>query len=288
MDDDSRREEKYVDSTRKGVWTPTIMTRNDSFSWRDLTGRLNDSAVADPVDQHSMSWCGFCYVVAVIQCIEDRGNILRRPSRRTQIDVQSIVDQFSNVYNRNACHGGKPTDLLDCLAQKRCILHRASSTRWMGHPRRLPYHSSPLPSNVPYAVTGYERPSTVQEVKRHIRREGPVVLMIHAANLKTVDARGVATDLTPRPINHSVSVIGWTHDDCWIVRNSWGRTKVPKSVPVDMSCVSFQSNDCEVEWEPWVGDPRNPGFLYLPMRLASLHPPNPSPWIVPTIVARAT
>lgn len=263
--------------------------KNESFSWRRLHGRdlTHESVADDAINQHAMSWCGFCFVVAAIQCIQDRGNILlfkQHSIGRIQIDIQSIVDQFSNVYNRNACHGGRPTDVIECVVQNKCVLYRASSsTRWRGHPRVLGDTLSRLPSNIPYTVTGYERPRTVEEVKRHIRDHGPVVLMIHSDNLKSVDARGVATDLTPRPINHSVSVIGWTDDDCWIVRNSWGRARVPRNIPVDMSCVSFQSNHCEVDWEPWVGDPRNPGFLYLPMRLASLHPPNPSPWVAPLV-----
>lgn len=222
-------------------------------------------------------------MVAVVQCVEDRGHVLLAPRRdRVRLDVASVVDQFSHAYQRNACHGGRPEDVVDCLATGTCRLYQASpASRWRGHPR--PTRVSRLPSNVPYSVAGYTTPRTVDDVKRHVYEDGPVVLLTNADTLKAVDSRGVATDPTPRPINHSVSVVGWTDDGHWIVRNSWGRHRVPKAVPVDMRCVSFDANACEVEWEPWTGDPDDPGFLYLPIHHASLHPPHPSPWIVPHV-----
>ena len=58
-------------------------------------------------------------------------------------------------------------------------------------------------------------------VRALLLRDGPVVLEVNARTLKSVDARGRVQDLTPRPSNHAVCVVGW-EGDCWIVRNSWG------------------------------------------------------------------
>lgn len=267
------------------------MGEDGSFTWR------RGAYASDPIDQHETSWCGFCFVIAVVQCVEDRGYILMDAcsprATRVRLDLQSVVDEFSDVYRRNACHGGRSSDVLDCLARGACRLRRAPSpARWRGHPARPPPRTSSAATeedDVPFVVIGYATPRTVDEVRRHIARDGPVVLAVHSDTLKTVDARGVVTDLSPRPPNHSVSVVGWTRDDHWIVRNSWGHRRVPKRTPLDMSCVSFEANDCEVEWETWSGgDPTDPGFLYLPMRLASLHPPHPCPWLVPLVRRRPT
>ena len=122
-----------------------------------------------------------------------------------------------------------------------------------------------------------------------LRARGPVVLEISARTLIECDARGVATDLTPRDSDHAVCVVGWTTVDgvpCWIVRNSWGKRRVPAEVPRDLTCVTRDANDCVVTWRHWVGAPDRPGFVYLPKAYAPLHSATPSPWIAARISTR--
>ena len=123
----------------------------------------------------------------------------------------------------------------------------------------------------------------------HILKDGPVLLEV-AGTLKRVDAKGVVQDLTPRPSDHVVCVVGWTErggEACWILRNSWGKRRVPLRVPDNVDqCVGIGYHKCRVEWEPWTGMPEDPGFLLLPCRFPPLHATTPSPWMACTVEAK--
>ena len=111
-------------------------------------------------------------------------------------------------------------------------------------------------------------------------KNGTVVLEVDAGTLKKHDKKGVVTDLSATSLpNHAVTVIGWKGGN-WIVRNSWGKDRVPKQLPEDLNCVKRGKNDCKVEWETWTGDPEDPGFVLLPKHFPALHSKDPSPWIV--------
>lgn len=253
-----------------------------SFTWQRVPGRLfrgPQSFVTNAFDQHSVSWCGCCFVVAVVQCVEDRGHI--RLGRRVRIDMQTMVNHVSEVLGTNACRGGLPVDVLTCIMNGTCPLMRAQQrTRWTGRPERV--FRTPM-SDVPYTVTGIDDGIYSHDVRDIIRRDGPVILLVNSDTLKTVDARGVVTDLAFKPLNHAVTVVGWRDDDTWIVRNSWGRMRVPSALPDNLDvCIDDATVECDVEWEYWIGDPRNPGFLYLPMTAEALQPPH-APWIVPQV-----
>lgn len=269
-----------------------------SFSWRavrrsDRAGVPPGNYAADAIDQHTPHWCGCCYLVAAAQCVEDRARIaLARCGGRTaptRLVLQTLLDHFvewSAGPGWSACHGGFPLHVLQCLADGTCPMLVEEETQcaaWWGFPRVL--RRCPAPT-ARYRVTNARRvaPHTVRDA---LVREGPVVLEVNATTLKSVDARGVVTDLTPRLPNHAVCVVGWRRVgrcDCWVVRNSWGATHVPRDLPTDLeTCVGPNRNECVVEWEPWRGDPHDPGFLLLPQSFPPLQSTTPSPWIAATV-----
>ena len=286
------------------------------FSWRRVRAEDAAAARAPPgsyaaraFDQHSMSWCGCCYLVAAVQCAEDRGHVAaaRRaaaagapPPRRARLSLQRALDHYGALDAEpgwNACHGGFSLHVFRCMAEGRCpLVAPPPHPEWRGHPR--PVSATPLST----AGLRVVRPRRLapDAVRAELLARGPVVLEVNAATLKSVDARGVVTDLAPRGPNHAVAVVGWTTRApaaageageageggaagagvaCWVVRNSWGARRVPRALPSDFGCVSHEGNACEVEWEAWSGDPADPGFVLLPMAFAPLHATAPSPWV---------
>ena len=260
------------------------------FSWRATRahGHVPDGTYAGATfDQHSMGWCGCCYIVAAVQAIEDRGHIARPQNPRHTVDMQTVLDHFSTSASAegsawNACHGGSVMHVVKCLVSRACPLLTTRHKRWLGHPSRTA--RTPL-STAPYRVASVTRFRT-RDVLAELYRHGPVILEINANTLKSCDRDGVVTDLAPAPPNHAVSVVGWRHTQsaglCWIVRNSWGQNRVPVDIPDDTLCVDKDGNRCEVEWTYWAGDPANPGFCYLPMSYPMLH--TSDPWIVPHVL----
>ena len=263
---------------------------SDEFSWRAARRhpRVPDGEYAcDAFDQHSVGWCGCCYIVAVVQAIEDRGHIARPRRARHKVDMQTVVDHFNTLVAArdgwNACHGGYPEHVVECLASGVCPLLTTRCRRWLGHPART--HRTPL-NTAPFRVTGVRRVPT-SKVMHEIHARGPVVLEIAAEALKALDVEGVVTDATLRESNHAVAVVGWTRrrgERCWIVRNSWGTHRVPKAIPDDVHCVDEDGNRCDnVRWEYWSGDPELPGFCYIPMSHPMFHHADTTPWIVPSV-----
>lgn len=274
---------------RDGTW--------DAFSWRHVneddyykqTGRILPTGryAGDAVDQHAPAWCGCCYIVAVAQMVEDRARIAMaltrgRSSRHWHLCVQTLLDHFRerSVGNSwNACHGGFPVHVLECMQRGTCPLSwKAGVERRYGFARLL-WKSVKTDLRV-----GVETPQRIPnaEVKTAILLRGPVVLEVSGERLKSLDERGIVTDLSPAPANHAVCVVGWTEYggvEMWIVRNSWGSVRVPHAIPADLGCVTQGSNECDVDWDPWSGDPRDPGFLLLPCSFPPLHASSPSPWI---------
>lgn len=249
----------------------------DDFVWRG----------AEVFDQHAKSWCGACYLVAVVQVVEDRGNLLLRGARH-HVDLQTVLDHFEDAEREegwNACHGGIPMEVVDCLAARTCPLRTSTTetTRWLGYPM----HTTRTPlSDAPFVVTGGERLPAAR-VADEVRAHGPVVLEVDADTLKSVDAHGVVTTDAYAEPNHAVAVLGRKTVRgvaCWVIRNSWGTRRVPREIPDDLSCVAHGENACEVRWEYWVGDPSNPGHCYLPVS----HPCAlvDDPWIAPRVALR--
>ena len=253
-----------------------------NFSWRSVKNHRYvppGKYAQDCFDQHHMSWCGACYLVAAVQCVEDRihveaGRKKMKPFK--YLSMQTVMDHFQEFDAEpgwNACHGGFSMHVFKCLVEQRCPVLFETEREWRGHP------TEPTPTPSSQNVTLYDpRRLNESEVKLCLYTEGPVVLEISAATLLSIDSTGTVTDVSYKEPNHAVCVVGWKGDH-WIVRNSWGRERVPKNIPADLSCVSYEDNECDVEFVPWGGDPNDLGFCFLPMECKALHASSPSPWM---------
>lgn len=267
------------------------------FSWSHMRGhpRVPDGAYAcDVIDQHQVNWCGACYLVAAAQMVQDRAQVAlkaRDPHKNatsaSQLSLQTLMDHFEDedvIYGWNVCHGGHPLDVLQCIETGVCplVIERAPRPLWMGFARAT--QSCPKSDVCDFRVV-HSRRIHPSQVASQLWSYGPVVLEVSAQLLRSADANGVVRDQQPRPTNHAVCVIGrHSADDgtvCWVVRNSWGTSRVPRGTPPDYTeCVAVGSNRCMVDWDFWQGDPKHPGFCYIPTSHPSLHETYPSPWIV--------
>ena len=279
-----------------------------TFSWRDLDNASSKVVrpsvppgryATDVINQHSKGWCGACYLVCAVQCIDDRGYIAsvrsaggRKVARRT-VSLQSVMDHYQ-VYQGskeedgwNGCHGGWSSEVFQCFVDKECPLAfeaGGGAFSWSGFVRSVRSMVSPT---VGYQVVSHSV-LPPNEVPHRLVAEGPVVLEISADVCLSLDERGVCTDLTPRSPDHAVCVVGWKEVDgvgtCWICRNSWGKERVPENLPDNYStCVGIDRNDCDITTKPWKGMPSDPGFFLLPFAYPPLMNTHSSPWMAPLV-----
>ena len=167
------------------------------------------------INQHSKGWCGACYLVCAVQCIDDRGYIAsvrsaggRKVARRT-VSLQSVMDHYQ-VYQGskeedgwNGCHGGWSSEVFQCFVDKECPLAfeaGGGAFSWSGFVRSVRSMVSPT---VGYQVVSHSV-LPPNEVPHRLVAEGPVVLEISADVCLSLDERGVCTDLTPRSPDHAV------------------------------------------------------------------------------------
>ena len=290
------------------------------FTWRHASpvpGVLAPGRYADDVmDQHASSWCGACYLVSAATMVRDRAHIAlarahaahARSVRPPRLSLQTLLDHFrlggqeedegdhdDSVPGWTACHGGFPMEVLACMRDGACPMvwearGDAMPYEWWGFPRLL--RRCPATNVTGFSVTDPRRIPPAR-VKAELVEGGTLVLEVSAQTLKALDARGVATDLAPRDADHAVCVVGWDvvsgeedeEEEVWIVRNSWGTERVPREVPEDAdACVARGRNACRVQWDAYRGDPRDPGFVLLPMSYVPLHAEAPSPWVAATVV----
>ena len=289
-------------------WTWQDIRDADSGLYHALHGRR--IAVGDytsPVfDQHMSNWCGCCYLVAVVQMLQDRLHLtlgLSHPEMKMfpcfQYDMQLALDTY-NAYERtkqknemwNACTGGMPTRVLNAIRVDKCLLRLASDGMWLGHPIAMAETPADGVKN-PTLQPLESLEMAPESIMRRVLKYGPVVLGISSLCLrdKTLSARGGLVDSNiVGQRDHAVTVVGWRpvgRKTCWIVRNSWGTSFVPLERP-DPSCVGDGFNRCTVERTDWTGDPDNPGYAYLPIDYEGLRG-YPSPWYdaIPTNLQNA-
>lgn len=256
-------------------------------------------------DQHVASWCGCCYLVAVVQMIQDRMHVALGLSDTEsvmfpcfQFNMQLALDTY-NAHERalrgdswNACTGGMPSRVINAIRLNKCVLRlMADATVWMGHPCTIDV------TNVTSENVEIEASETLQShphyIQRRLFRYGPIVLGIDSLCLRDPElgARGGRVDgATVGNRDHAVTVVGWrVMGDAlhWIVRNSWGVESVPSERP-DTACVGDGFNTCKVGTKPWTGDPKRRGYAYVPFDHPTLRGP-PAPWYdaVPNVLRRA-
>tara|TARA_B100001989_G_C24551137_1_gene474897 strand:- start:4119 stop:4985 length:867 start_codon:yes stop_codon:yes gene_type:complete len=263
----------------------------DSNEYRKISGIEISSGcyTSLPINQHKSSWCGCCYMVSVLQMIQDRIHVKLGKKNKTRMfpwlvfDLQSMLDHYQLYkapYSRgwNACKGGIPLNLLNAIETQKCPLIFSKNEEWFGHPREIDHVKE---TNIKITVKNSKRIVPTRNVEERILNHGPVVLSISGALLKNIDKNGFVDGTKVMKANHAVSVVGWIYKHgkkYWIARNSWGEKEVPVSFPDDMSCVTTTGNNCKVKTEKWVGDPQNPGFVYIPSDYILLNDDENSPW----------
>ena len=193
-------------------------------------------------NQHRASWCGACYLVAVLHMVQDRWHLrlgrhpdVARMLPWVELDAQRALDDYDAhrgaVHPQwNACQGGDPARVLACMREGACALRvaREDGYAWWGHPRARPPDGHGArrdddgarrdddDDDVDDAQSAGARvsafstvPNTPDAVQRAIYARGPVVLTLDAECLLAADARGVADASERRRRNHAVTVVGW-------------------------------------------------------------------------------
>ena len=263
----------------------------ESNEYRNVTGTSISSGcyTSLPINQHKSSWCGCCYMVSTLQMIQDRIHVKLGKKNKTRMfpwvvfDLQSMLDHYQLYkapYSRgwNACKGGIPLNLLNAIETQKCPLLFSPKKEWVGHPREIGKIEE---TNIKVSVKNSRRIVPTSDVEERILINGPVVLSISGELLKNIDENGFVNENRVMKANHAVCVVGWLYKKgkkYWIARNSWGEKEVPVSFPDDMSCVTTTENNCKVKMEKWVGDPQNPGFVYIPSDYILLNDDENSPW----------
>lgn len=235
------------------------------------------------VNQHRAGWCGCCYLIAVVQMIQDRWNLLigqhallKVMYPYAELDAQCMLDEYDKFRGGmfsgwTACHGGDPRQVIACFNNGSCRLFVAPGDGgpWSGHARSKERQTCEERAR-PNIRVGEVRtiPNTRDAVKRAIYDRGSVALGIDAQCL--IAARDGVADTTSRvKRNHAVTVVGWQrHGDegeCWLIRNSWGAETVPNNLPADIKCVKRDANSCSESTRPWRGMASLPGYVLVPM-----------------------
>ena len=265
----------------------------DSHTYEILTGTKisSGSYTSIPINQHKSSWCGCCYMVATMQMIQDRVHVkLGKQNTDSRMfpwvifDLQSMLDHYQAykapfTHGWNACKGGLPLHLLNAIESKDCpLIFQEKDPKWLGHPQILKHARE---TNMKISIKNSKRIIPTADVGKRILENGPVILSISGKLLKEIDENGFVTSKKILKPDHAVSVIGWIYKNGvkhWIARNSWGGKEVPESIPKDMSCVTTTENTCKIKMESWVGDPQQPGFVYIPATYELLNDEQDSPW----------
>ncbi len=288
-------------------WDWGKITKDDAALWEAHFGkRIAVGCYTSPVfDQHMSKWCGACYLVSVLQMLQDRFHIelgvrdaesLMFPCY--QLNFQLALDTYNAHATMqsdggwNACKGGSPMKVLQAITEDKCLLEFTSDdTVWLGHPTQMEDVSGRRNASV--TLEPLELLDSVpNNIQYRIFKYGPVVLGIDSRGLldkKLTRHGGVIDTSTIGERDHAVTVVGWKTikgAPCWIVRNSWGTTTVPVARP-DAACVGENFNECDVDTQDWTGDEERPGYAYVPFSYGGLRGP-PSPWFdgIPKTLSR--
>ena len=256
------------------AWSWKAVGEEDALLYARATGsalRAGQYASA-PANQHFRMYCGCCFLVATVQCVQDRMNIAARDSVRGsdfrvyEFDLQRAVDDFSKAHARaqrsleetgihmqqsngttwNACMGGEPVDVAAALLSGALRLVRAHPwARWTSRAcsSSAGEEERGNDARIAYPIRDYRLldPEDIAGLKAAVLR-GPLVVGVRSDALWRMRAGrpvqcegGAGADR-----DHVVSVVGWRQvdglGDHWVARNSWGngRDEAIWSRPADV------------------------------------------------------
>lgn len=266
-------------------WNWARVGENDARLWTDAHSSMHlapGSYASRVINQHRSGWCGCCYLIAVVQMIQDRWNLMigqhtlvKTMYPYAELDAQCMLDEYDKFRGAifsgwTACHGGDPRQVISCFNSDSCRLFLAPSSggAWSGYARSKDKQTCEERARPNISVGEVHNIANNRDaVKRAIYDRGSVVLGIDAQCL--LMARDGVADTTSRAKrNHAVTVVGWQwngDDECWLLRNSWGSETVPNNLPEDIKCVQRGANNCTESTRTWRGMPTLPGYVLLPM-----------------------
>ena len=246
------------------------------------------------INQHRSNWCGCCYLIAVLQMIQDRVHVTLGIDNKIENEMVPVIEFDAQLalnaydkYNRervggtwNACRGGDPLKVIKAIMNEAVplVVTGSDGYSWVGYPE-IGETSTKVNNNI--KIDGaYQLEATNHEIQGRIMQFGSVVLGIDSACMLQSKLKNGVIDVSIHgKRNHAVSVIGWIEkngENHWIIRNSWGMERAPKDFP-DINCVLANSNNCDIKWDTWIGSTNDPGYIYVPFSYAGLKD-EPSPW----------
>lgn len=274
-------------------WTWSDISIDDANKWKMQFGKkISPGSYTSRVfNQHISKWCGCCFFISVIQCIQDKMNMSMGINSDEyfmlpfiEFDAQISMDAYNKLRRKNhpdwnVCQGGNPEILIQTIKDNKIPFAFSTSDgfAWYGHPT-----SREMKGDINISFRNFDiiHENIIEKVQHTIFKYGPMVLAINSNCLTDstlIERKGVIDSKIFGTRNHAVSVIGWkiiNDKNYWIVRNSWGIHTMPKDIPNDISCVQTDVNNCNVENINWGG---HNGFVYVPFDYSTIKG-LPSPW----------
>lgn len=160
--------------------------------------------------------CGSCWAFTTLGAFESSYAI------RNNVLIDASEQQILNCSGAGSCAGGWWMPAFDYL------IHHGVATE-----AAYPYTHNDLPCRTGVAGTyfatawGFVHAAggipTVAEMKAALCRYGALAVAVRATPLFQAYTGGVFNEHDPGPINHGVTLIGWSDANrAWIIKNSWG------------------------------------------------------------------
>lgn len=284
------------------TWNWFDVSKEEASSWSFAFGRklLPGVYASQAINQHETGYCGCCFMIASIQCIQDAYNIRygnhgkssdEFDHRIFHFDMNKAMNDFTRIHKANvvtmenagmqihnkasrewnACMGGDPIDVLNSLADKRMMLKLRH-----GHTK---FASCTIDDEQENFRGGYSIRSCsylmfddILTLKREILK-APVIVGIRALNLWDIQ-NGVVNNCNGSAgadRDHVVCIVGWKEHH-WICRNSWGNENhaIVWSRPDDVrgcmtQCGKSKDRTCQTNQIVWKNDFEIPGVFLVPM-----------------------
>ena len=136
-------------------WSWQTITHREVDMYHDaFHKRLKVGIYASPViNQHRSQWCGCCYMIAVLQMLQDRTHVLMGNSSTVQsvenkmlpwveFDSQVALDTYDTLQRPvsfqpwNACRGGDPIKVLRAIEEEivPLLIVPGDGASWLGYP----------------------------------------------------------------------------------------------------------------------------------------------------------
>lgn len=281
-----------------------IIIKQDEWRWDNITdyntkiwSKVCSKKIAQGtytssvINQHESKWCGCCYLVSVIQVIQDQINMaigIASPHKHmkpfVELNLQIALDRYNEIRrinhpDWNACQGGNPLKLIEAIQDGSIPLKYSDSDgfAWYGHPTSQKHD---VRSEIFLKKEEIILENIPEKIQISIFKYGPIVLGINANCVSKANKNGIIDTNIYGERNHAVTVIGWrtiNGKKYWIARNSWGSKSAPKKSPEDLNCVQTDSNTCHIETVKWYGDRNLTGYFYIPFDYGPIKG-TPSPW----------